>query len=62
VLIKSAFLTYCGSFNYDIRQQLTSNWIADLEAFNIPHTEGQDIISMLSDPVTVRFLYFICID
>lgn len=60
VLMKSDFLTYCGPFNYDVRQQLMDNWVSDLNTWSIPHIDNLDIITMLSDPLTVSVFMDCC--
>lgn len=50
----SAFVSYCGPFNSEFRNQLSVDYfMGDLNARGIPYTEGFNITEFLVDPVTI---------
>ena len=46
-LIACSFLTYCGPFNQDYREDLVSKWRLLLAELDIPHTNSLQIIQFL---------------
>ena len=46
-LIACSFLTYCGPFNQDYREDLLQKWRELLSQTEIPHTNNLQIIQML---------------
>uniref|UniRef100_A0A5K3EIA0 AAA domain-containing protein n=1 Tax=Mesocestoides corti TaxID=53468 RepID=A0A5K3EIA0_MESCO len=52
-LMATAFLSYCGCFNQDFRNQTTNSWVKSLIKMKIPHTHNLDLINMLTDGPTI---------
>lgn len=50
-LVSAAFVSYIGPFSYSFRQRLwLETWLADIQAQNIPFTEGVDPLMVLANP------------
>ena len=54
VVVSAGTVAYLGPFTSEYRAALTSTWREDLKALNVPHTEGADLVSTLSDPLELR--------
>ncbi|KAL4450636.1 hypothetical protein ABPG77_000992 [Micractinium sp. CCAP 211/92] len=53
VLLCSSFVTYAGTFNAELRQELTQDkWLPDIKQRNIPHSGYIDPLDMLADDST----------
>lgn len=62
VVILTGFLSYCGPFNQEIRVLLQQKWFDFLRDKDIPCSKTINIVDVLTDTATVRFidLYYIC--
>ncbi|XP_025097584.1 dynein heavy chain 1, axonemal-like [Pomacea canaliculata] len=54
VLIAAGAVAYLGSFTGEFRQEMTAEWIRQLDKYNVPHTEHPNLVDTMSDPVKVR--------
>lgn len=53
-LISSAFLSYCGAFNFELRQKMVFEcWKADIAAKGIAHQDDYRLEKMLADDVSI---------
>jgi len=51
-LIGCAFLSYCGAFNYEFRNEMVyTEWKGDIKERNIPHKENFRLETLLTDDV-----------
>ncbi|KAB0801458.1 hypothetical protein PPYR_05812 [Photinus pyralis] len=53
VLLATGFLSYCGPYNQEYRNNLVKTWMQNLEAREIPYTVNLNIINMLVESNTV---------
>lgn len=50
----SAFLSYCGAFNFELRKKMIyDHWKEDLIAKNIPNKEGYRLEKFLTNDVEI---------
>lgn len=53
-LLSSAFLSYCGAFNFELRQRMVfGHWKVDVDAKEIPCTADYRLEKMLTDEVEI---------
>ena len=60
VLLCTGFLSYSGPFNQEFRTQLQVNWKKEMHSRNIPFNHDLNLITMLVDNATVRYLHLKC--
>eukprot|EP01060_Flectonema_neradi_P007523 TRINITY_DN15258_c0_g1_i3.p1 TRINITY_DN15258_c0_g1~~TRINITY_DN15258_c0_g1_i3.p1 ORF type:complete len:3484 (+),score=722.64 TRINITY_DN15258_c0_g1_i3:1919-12370(+) len=53
VLLASAFVSYAGPFNLEFREKLTEHIQKEIRSRGIPHSEGQDVLNILTSEVEV---------
>lgn len=53
VVLATGFLSYCGPYNQQFRQNLLNNWMGILKTRSIPFTENLNIINMLVENSTI---------
>ncbi|XP_055377517.1 dynein axonemal heavy chain 5 [Condylostylus longicornis] len=53
ILLATGFLSYCGPYNQEFRENLLKIWMALLKTRRIPYTINLNIISFLTDSATV---------
>eukprot|EP00752_Nemacystus_decipiens_P009956 g8879.t1 len=53
-LIAAAFLSYAGTFDTIYRNELVSGWMRDVDAQELPSTEGFSFTEFLAKPTDVR--------
>lgn len=53
VVLATGFLSYCGPYNQQFRQNLLNNWMGILKTRNIPFTDNLNIINMLVENSTI---------
>ena len=54
VITSAGTISYLGPFTSDFRSRLVSQWQVALKEYNLPHTEGCNLETTLSDPVLLR--------
>jgi len=52
--LAAAFMSYCGPFPSEFRNDLISNWTALIQSENVPHTAGFDFSGFMAGPAKAR--------
>jgi len=47
-ILAAAFMSYCGPFPSEFRDQLISSWVDIVDANNIPYTKGFDFANFMA--------------
>ena len=58
VLLCTGFLSYSGPFNQEFRDKLITLWQKEMRERKIPYSQDLNLISMLVDNTTVRYILF----
>jgi len=56
VLLCTGFLSYSGPFNQEFRDKLITLWQKEMRERKIPYSQDLNLISMLVDNTTVRYI------
>jgi dynein heavy chain len=56
VLLCTGFLSYSGPFNQEFRDKLITLWQKEMCERKIPYSQDLNLISMLVDTTTVRYI------
>jgi len=49
-ILAAAFMSYCGPFPSEYRDDLISNWIMVIESHDIAYTRGFNFSDFMADP------------
>lgn len=49
-ILAAAFMSYCGPFPSEYRDDLISNWIMVIESHDIAYTRGFNFADFMADP------------
>ena len=53
-MLSSSFLSYCGAFNFELRQRMVfEHWEVDIASKGIPHQSEYKLDKMLTDEVEI---------
>lgn len=53
-ILAAAFMSYCGPFPSEFRNDLISNWISLIQSENVPHTSGFDFSNFMAGAAKAR--------
>ena len=53
-VLAAAFMSYCGPFPSDYRDDLIASWIDTVELHEIPFTRGFDFANFIAGPAIAR--------
>lgn len=53
-ILAAAFMSYCGPFPSEYRDNLISSWITMVESYEIPHSSGFEFANFIADPAQQR--------
>ncbi|XP_065895241.1 dynein axonemal heavy chain 1-like isoform X2 [Dysidea avara] len=54
VMVSAGVVAYQGAFTGEYRATLLKQWLQSLTEYSVPHTQGVNLVSILSNPVKIR--------